>query len=196
MAGKRYKDITGQRFGKLEVIKYDHSSKRGDALWKCRCDCGNFTVTRGSYLITGRTKSCGCLRKEQAGEIGKVHGKTNGKKYGVENFRKAGENKKGVHAGRYRHGLTGTRLYIIWASMKQRCGNPKATEYSSYGGRGITVCEEWKNDVQKFVDWAITHGYASNLTIDRIDVNGNYEPDNCRWIPQAEQYSNMRNSKK
>ena len=101
-------------------------------------------------------------------------------------------NRNGINNGSYKHGLCGTRLYVIWANMKQRCFNPKATEYSAYGGRGITVCDEWKNDAKKFADWSVTHGYASNLTLDRIDVNGNYEPDNCRWIPQSEQYTNMR----
>ncbi len=94
------------------------------------------------------------------------------------------------------HGGSKSRLYHTWCNMKQRCGNPKVREYSAYGGRGITVCEEWKNDFEKFRSWALDHGYADDLTIDRIDNDKGYSPDNCRWIPQSEQYKNMQYVKK
>lgn len=93
----------------------------------------------------------------------------------------------------YKHGLSGHRIYIIWSNMKQRCNNPKAHEYAAYGGRGITVCDEWLHDVKVFYDWAMANGYRDDLTIDRIDNDKGYSPDNCRWATKEQQYSNMRN---
>ena len=92
------------------------------------------------------------------------------------------------------HGLSNTRLYRIWYGMKQRCYNPKNTRYKNYGGRNITVCDEWENDFISFYNWAIYNGYNDNLTIDRIDVNGNYKPDNCRFIDQKTQQRNRSNN--
>lgn len=91
------------------------------------------------------------------------------------------------------HGLEGTRIYITWSNMKKRCDNPKETGYENYGGRGIRYCDEWKK-FEPFYDWAISHGYSDSLTLDRIDVNGNYEPSNCRWITHKEQCNNKRNT--
>ena len=93
-----------------------------------------------------------------------------------------------------KHGLTYRRIYTIWASMKQRCLNPNNTHYKIYGGRGIGVCDEWKNDVAAFEKWALINGYDDNLTLDRIDVNGNYEPSNCRWISLREQQRNRQDN--
>lgn len=94
--------------------------------------------------------------------------------------------------GKLTHGLSHHRLYIIWANMKQRCNNPNAHEYENYGGRGITVCKEWETDFVSFYNWATNNGYDDNLTIDRINNEKGYSPDNCRWATKEQQYANMR----
>lgn len=94
-----------------------------------------------------------------------------------------------------KHGMRNTRIYNIWRSMNQRCSNPNTINYHRYGGRGIKVCDEWKNDFLAFADWALANGYADNLTIDRKDVNGNYEPSNCRWSTTKEQQNNKRSNR-
>lgn len=92
----------------------------------------------------------------------------------------------------FKHGKINSRLYRIWANMKSRCTNPKATRYATWGGRGITICDEWSNDFQSFYDWSMTHGYQDDLTIDRIDPDGNYEPENCRWVSYQKQNLNKK----
>lgn len=128
----------------------------------CRCDCGNIKNVRPNELVSGTIKSCGCYHDESART----------------------------------HGGSSDRLYHVWQDMKKRCNYPKCREYSNYGGRGIRVCNEW-NDYSTFKRWACEHGYDEDApfgecTIDRIDVNGNYEPDNCRWITILEQQKNKR----
>ena len=95
----------------------------------------------------------------------------------------------------YKHGYYGTRLYGIFQQMKQRCYDKHSTNYKNYGGRGITICDEWKNNFENFYSWAVMHGYSDDLTIDRMDVNGNYEPSNCRWATKKEQARNKRTNK-
>ena len=173
-------DITGQRFGRLTAIKRT-GTRSGHSLWLCECDCGNTVEVSANSLKRGRTRSCGCLSDEERAKRAKAAGKARGLQ-----LRK--------------HGGSGTRLYNVWKSMRQRCGNPKDTSYKDYGGRGIGICEAW-SDYSAFRDWAMSHGYDPDAsfgecTIDRIDVNGNYEPSNCQWVDEKAQANNRRPRKK
>ena len=156
------KDLTGQKFGRLTVVERAENTPQGKARWLCKCECGGTTVATKSDLDLGKVKSCGCLRKETTAELGRIAS----------------------------HNGTGTRLYRIWSSMKQRCKYEHHKCFFRYGGRGITVCNTWEENFAAFRDWALENGYADNLTLDRIDVNGNYEPSNCRWVTMKTQQNN------
>lgn len=162
-------DLTGKRFGRLQVLMRS-GSKNGSAMWLCRCDCGKTKVICGVELRSGETKSCGCLHREIASQTMTKH--------------------NGSHK---------ERLYRVWAAMLSRTRNPNATNYKYYGGRGIKVCEEW-NDYEVFRDWALQNGYNPSAqygecTLDRINVDGNYCPTNCRWVNMSSQNNNQRSNK-
>ena len=166
----KLKDLTGARYGRLTVLERKGSNKHGRPLWLCKCDCTNTILLSTPRLQSGNTKSCGCFRQEAIGQRNTTHG------------------------------LKGIRLYEVWKNMKKRCCNPNMKIYKYYGGRGIKVCDEWRNSFQAFYDWAMANGYnpsapRGETTIDRIDVNGDYCPKNCRWVSIAEQQRNKRNNK-
>lgn len=155
----------------IKNIGVDKKSRQ--KLWLCKCDCGNAKITKTSYLTSGDTSSCGCYRKEcELRNLSKFWGKPRS------------------------HGLHNTRIYQIWADMKDRCNNEKSKAFNHYGGRGIKVCEQWQKDFVNFYNWTMNNGYKDNLTIDRINVNGDYEPNNCRWVTWKVQANNKRTSKK
>ena len=164
---KNVKDLSGQRFGKLNVVEFFHVNKHGRALWLCKCDCGNTSKVVSSRLATGKTKSCGCYRAEVR--------------------------KNGLYVTK--RGLSNRHpLYHIWISMKMRCYNENSKGYHNYGGRGIDICEEWRNNFAAFKDWSMANGYNGFLTIDRINNDLGYFPENCRFSSIVEQNNNKRNN--
>ncbi len=153
----KFKDLTGQVFGKLTVIgisKKVQSGKRERYYWRCRCDCGNIKDVRTDCLTSGYVTSCGCIKKEQD-------------KINLTKF--------------HRHKLSNTKLWHTYYGMLHRCYNKDDTHYGNYGERGIVVCDDWKHSFDNFARWAINNGYKQGLQIDRINNDGNYEPSNCRW---------------
>lgn len=157
--------MIGKRFGKLIVIdKCKERAKNGTVKYICKCDCGNISTIRGDHLRCGETLSCGCLIK----------------KYSTSKYVKKGQS------------TLNKRLYKIYDSMKSRCYNVNNKNYKHYGKRGITICDEWLNDFMAFYDWAMSHGYREDLTVDRINTDGNYEPSNCRWVDMKTQNNNTR----
>ena len=153
--------LEGQRFGRWTVIEQCGVDHRGEKMYRCQCDCGNISVVRSSNLRDGRSSSCGCFANELVSKRSKTHG------------------------------MTDTRLFRIWSGIKRRCFTTTDYHYKWYGARGISMCDEWKNSFQIFYNWAISNGYREDLSIDRVDNNGNYEPSNCRWITHAEQMRNQ-----
>jgi hypothetical protein len=161
------KNIVGQRFHKLTVIQHTgtHPVTRR-ALWNCLCDCGKEVVVPGSMLINGNTRSCGCLQSDKARDRAL---RTNGKHGKAARGKRASE-------------------YDAWRSMKQRCFNPNCRLYDQSGGRGITVCERWKDSFANFLKDMGNKPYP-NLFLNRIDKDGIYEPSNCRWAtPKEKRY--------
>lgn len=157
-------DYCGKKFGRLLVIKWSGRDKWNVNMWMCSCDCGNEKVISQGKLKSGNTKSCGCLQLESRTK----HGFSTRKK---------------THP-----------LYHVLDAMKQRCYNQNCKAYKNYGGRGIEICKEWLNSYQKFIDWGLKSGWKEKLMIERIDVNGNYEPQNCCFISHKNQQRNRRDT--
>lgn len=167
---KKIKDLTGLRFGNLTVVEFTGVTVPGrGAIWLCKCDCGNERKVATNHLNYGQITQCEkCVKRDRQKRALKV--------VDVRNKR--------------------DRLRSVWNNMKYRCFNPDCDVYKHYGGRGITMCKEWAEDYKTFYDWAFSHGYSEGLTIERIDVNGNYCPENCRFISMREQSYNKRNTRR
>ena len=163
---RKIDDLSGKRFGRLVVVKFDHMDKHYSSHWLCKCDCGNEVVVSRGNLIKGRARSCGCYKQDLQKELKTTHGEHQ------------------------------TRLHNIWGNMKQRCGNEKNTNYRSYGDRCINVCDEWFDSYESFRDWALSNEYSDELTLDRIDNDKNYCPENCRWADHYTQMNNKRNTRR
>lgn len=167
-------DLSGKRFGKLVVVE-QAGLKNSQMMWKCKCDCGNDCIASGNSMRRGKTVSCGCVYRQSRTDIA---------------YRTIAVIK---------HGDSFNRLYFIWNDIKSRCGNPNNISYPNYGGRGIAVCQEWRNDYLSFKKWALDNGYDETAqrgicTIDRINVSGDYSPENCRWVTMRKQCSNKTNT--
>ena len=158
------KVIVGQKYNRLTVIERVENAHNGDTQFRCKCNCGKIIVVRGHHLISGNTSSCGCLRNENL-----IRRNT-------------------------KHGDCYTRLYKTWACMIQRCTNTNISSYRNYGGRGITVCQEWLDNFENFKDWSLSNGYNDDLEIDRIENDKGYMPSNCRWVTKSRNCCNRRNS--
>lgn len=160
----KYVDLTGRRFGRLVVLQRVENAKNGSSQWLCECDCGKKRIHTAGVLNYGSVQSCGCYGKEVRIMANITHNQSK------------------------------TKLYRVWASMRDRCTLVSSQAFKYYGGRGIAVCDEWRESFQTFYDWAIDNGYCEGLSIDRINVDGNYEPSNCRWVSKKNQANNKQNN--
>lgn len=144
-----FRDLRSEKFGRLTPIEY---IKGYPAKWVCICDCGNRTTVNQGNLVSGSTKSCGCL------------------------------NKSTLVSRSTRHGQSGTKLYNVYYHIIHRCEDRNHRAFKYYGGKGVKMCDEWRSDFMAFFNWSAKNGYKEGLSIDRIDSSGDYEPNNCRWV--------------
>lgn len=226
MRGKT-SNILGERFGKLTVVEHVGSDKHHCSIWKCDCDCGNSIITTARSLLSGDTRSCGCIKSTNL--MGKQFGRLlvlgdSGKRRGRRiqwdclcecgnHVTVDGHSLKSGHTQSCgclmretvsdiftKHGGSKNRLYTVWCGMVQRCTNPNHDAFHNYGGRGISICSEWRDSYEAFAEWAYLNGYDETApygkcTIDRIDNDGDYCPANCRWVDMKAQSNNRRKEK-
>lgn len=167
----KYQDITGNRYGSLVAIKRIENNLQKHTRWLFRCDCGNEHAANTADVKAGKTRSCGCASIESS-------------KKNIEN----------AHKRNTKHGMSFSNIYRVWYGTKGRCCTKSSTGYPRYGAVGITMCDEWMNDPQSFIDWAMANGYKKGLSIDRIDGTKGYSPENCRWATRAEQSRNLKSN--
>lgn len=221
--GRKATNLAGMRFGKLVVLEreFDGIAKPGRPFWKCICDCGNTTIVSSNHLKNNSITSCGCgqRRNDLTGRtfgrwtVLERKGRVKSQqmwlcKCDCGTIREVTHTSlvcgKSLSCGCYHkdiiskmlttHGMSDSRIYSIYYNIKRRCNNPNDKRYKDYGGRGIKICKEWDDSFLLFLDWSLSNGYTEYRTIDRIDNNKGYCPENCRWTTEENQRNNKRNT--